>query len=109
MSACAAPPPDAPIDAPIDAPVLRLTLVGSGERLLRLEKRLRCAAGGLGFALDLDIRKDGDSLGIPHADTPALLQDGRIVFSGLPRTEAIEDWLRREAIESSPCSATRSR
>lgn len=99
MPACAPPPPD----ASVDAPVLRLTLVGSGERLLRLEKRLRCAAGGLGFALDLDIRKDGDSLGIPYADTPALLRDGRIVFTGLPRTEAIEDWLRAEVTKRFPC------
>jgi hypothetical protein len=86
VPACATPP--------VDAPVLRLTLVGSGERLLRLEKRLRCAAASLGFGLDLDIRKDSEALGILYADTPALLRDGQLVFSGLPRTEAIEGWLR---------------
>jgi hypothetical protein len=87
MSACVPPP--------ADAPVLHLTLVGSGEPLLRLEKRLRCAAGGLGFALDLKIRKDNEALGIPYAELPALLHDGQIVFRGLPRTEVIETWLRR--------------
>lgn len=86
MTACA--------PLPAGAPVLRLTLVGSGEPLLRLEKRLRCAAAGLGFALDLQIRKDSEALGIPYAHTPAILREGRVVASGLPRTEAIEDWLR---------------
>lgn len=76
------------------APCVALTLVGSGEPLLRLEKRLACAAGGLGLALKLDICKDAETLGIPHAQTPALLAEGTIVFTGLPRTEAIEAWLR---------------
>ena len=73
---------------------IALTLVGSGESLLRLEKRLSCAAAGLGLALNLDIRKDAESLGIPFAQTPAVLSDGRVVLYGLPRTEDIEAWLR---------------
>lgn len=73
---------------------VRLTLVGSGEDALRLEKRLRCAAGGLGLALELDVRKDAQALGIPYEKTPALLLQGQIALSGLPRTEEIEDWLR---------------
>jgi len=44
MTICAAPPPG--------APVIHLTLVGSGEPLLRLEKRLSCVLGPLlGVAL----------------------------------------------------------
>ncbi len=86
MTICRVPPPD--------APVIALTLVGSGESLLRLEKRLGCAASGLGLALALDIRKDPEALGISLAQTPAILQAGRMVFSGLPRTEEIEAWLR---------------
>jgi len=86
MSVCLTPAPDAPRVA--------LTLVGSGEPLLRLEKRLSCAAAGLGLTLDMDIRKDAESFGIPFAQTPAVLSDGRVVLSGLPRTEDIEAWLR---------------
>lgn len=41
MNACRQPPPD--------APRFPLTPVGSGEPLLRLEKRLSCAAGARGY------------------------------------------------------------
>ena len=92
MSACITPPPGAPIIA--------LTLVGTGEPLLRLEKRLSCAAAGLGLALDLTISKDAEALGIPFAQTPAVLVEGRVVFSGLPRTEEIEAWLGNHAFQS---------
>ena len=85
MNACTSAPPG--------ARRIALTLVGSGEPLLRLEKRLSCAAAGLGLALDLSIRKDAENLGIPFAQTPAVLIGGRPVFSGVPRTEDIEDWL----------------
>ncbi len=85
MSACITPPPD--------APVIALTLVGTGDPLLRLEKRLHCAAAGLELALDLTIRKDAEALGIPFAQTPAVLVDGRVALTGLPRTEEIEAWL----------------
>jgi hypothetical protein len=88
MTPCHLPPPD--------APRLALTLVGSGEPLLRLEKRLSCAAAGLGLALDVEIRKDAEAMGIPFEQTPAVLVDGQMAFSGLPRTEEIEDWLREK-------------
>ena len=86
MSACLTSPPD--------APRIALTLVGAGEPLLRLEKRLSCAAAGLGLALDLDIRKDAESLGISFAQTPAVVSGGKVVLHGLPRTEDVEAWLR---------------
>lgn len=79
---------------PTGAPVLRLTLVGSGEPLLRMEKRLHCAATGAGMALELSICKNAEALGIPLQQTPAVLLAGRVVLSGLQRTEAIEAWLR---------------
>lgn len=87
MSACRFPSPD--------APRLKLVLMGSGEPLLRLEKRLDCAAAGLGLALEFAVRRDHESFGLAYGDTPALVLDGRLVFSGLPRTETLETWLRK--------------
>ena len=83
------------IPPPPGAPVIELTLVGAGEPLIRLERRLHCAASGLGFRLDLTLRKDPEALGIPYMQTPAILADGRVLLSGLPRTEDIETLLRR--------------
>lgn len=80
--------------APTGAPMIPLTLVGSGESLLRMEKRLHCAATGAGMALELTISKDAETLGIPLQQTPAVLLAGRVVLSGLQRTEVIEAWLR---------------
>lgn len=65
--------------------------------MLRLEKRLSCAAAGLGYALNLEIRKDAEVLGIPFGQTPAVLQNGTIVLHGVPRTEEIEAWFRARA------------
>jgi len=79
----------------VSAPVLKLTLVGVGEPLLRLQKRLSCAASGLGLRLEMEIRKDAAALGFPYTRTPSVLLEGRVALSGLPRTEEIEDWLRR--------------
>jgi hypothetical protein len=86
MSSCATPP--------THAPVISITLAGSGEPLLRMEKRMSCAAAGLGIRLDMEIRKDADALGIPYSQTPAVLHNGKVILSGLPRTEEIEVWLR---------------
>jgi len=86
MSACVALPPD--------APVIQLTLVGTGEPLLRMEKRLSCAASGAGIRLDVEIRKDAEAMGIPIQQTPVLLHNDKLIFSGLPRTEEIESWLK---------------
>jgi len=86
MSACLTPPPG--------ARRIALTLVGSGEPLLRLEKRLSCAAAGLGLALDMDIRKDAESLGMTFEQTPAVLIDGCVVIEGLQRTETLAAWLQ---------------
>lgn len=89
MTACVAPPPG--------APVVALTLVGAGEPLIRLEKRLHCAAAGLGLRLALTLDKDPEARGIPYAQTPAVLADDIVVLSGLPRTEDIEAWLRQHS------------
>ncbi len=88
--------------APANAPVVRLTVVGSGEALLRMEKRLHCAAAGAGVALELAIRKDAEALGIPFERTPVVLRAGQVVLDGLLRTEAIEAWLRQAAHAEKP-------
>ena len=59
-----------------------------------MEKRLSCAAAGLGIRLNMDIRKDADALGLAYQQTPAVLHDGKVIFSGLHRTEEIEAWLK---------------
>jgi len=76
------------------APIVSLTLVGAGEPLLRMEKRLSCAAAGLCIRLEMDIRKDADALSIAYQQTPTVLHDGKVIFNGLPRTEEIERWLK---------------
>ena len=48
----------------------------------------------MGVRLEIEIRKDADVLGIPYAQTPAVLHEGKVIFNGLPRTEEIETWLR---------------
>jgi hypothetical protein len=83
------------VNPPVDAPLIQLTLAGTGEPLLRMEKRLSCAAGGAGIRLMLDIRKDIEAPDIPHAQTPLVLHEGKVIFSGLPRTEEIEAWLKK--------------
>lgn len=93
--------------APANAPVLRLTLVGSGESGLRMEKRLHCAAAGAGVALELVIRKDAETLGIPFERTPAVLRAGQVVLEGLLRTEDIEAWLRQVAHAEKPGAVQR--
>ena len=81
--------------APAGAPTVELTLVGAGDPVLRLEKRLHCAAAGLGLWLALTLDKDPEALGIPYAQTPSVLAGGVVILSGLPRTEDIEAWLRQ--------------
>lgn len=86
MNPCRLPPPN--------APSLSLILADSGEPLPCLEKRLTCAAAGMGVALEVEIRKDADALGIPYSSTSAVLADGEVAFPDLPCTEEIEAWLR---------------
>jgi hypothetical protein len=74
--------------------IMKLTLAGTGEPLLRLQKRLGCAATELGLTLQLDIEKHPEAVGLRHGQTPAVLAQGRCIVSGLPRTEEIVAILR---------------
>jgi hypothetical protein len=73
---------------------MKLTLVATGEPLLRLQKRLRCAATELGVTLQLDIEKHPEAVGLRYEQTPAVLAKGRCLVSGLPCTEEIVAILR---------------
>ena len=68
---------------------LKLTLVGVGYALLRLQKRLGCAAADLGVTLQLDVEKHPEAVGVRYDQTPAVPVQGRCIVSGLPRTEEI--------------------
>ena len=74
--------------------IMKLTLVGAGEPLLRLQKRLGCAAAELGVTLQLDIEKHPEAVGLRYEQTPAVLSQGRCLVNGLPRTEEIVTLLR---------------
>ena len=82
------------INPPTNAPVINLVLVGRGEPLLKMEKRLSCAAAGAGIRLKVDISKDAEAMGILLSQTPTVLHNGKMIFKGLPRTEEIEAWLK---------------
>jgi hypothetical protein len=74
--------------------IMKLTLVGTGEPLLRIQKRLGCAATELGVTLHLDIERHPEAVGLRYEQTPAVLAQGRCLVSGLPRTEEIVTILR---------------
>jgi hypothetical protein len=74
--------------------IMKLTLVGAGEPLLRLQKRLGCAATELGVTLQLDIEKHPEAVGLRYEQTPAVLAQGRCLVSGLPHTGDIVAILR---------------
>jgi glutamine amidotransferase len=72
---------------------LVLTVVGHGEAVQRMQKRVQCAAHAQGRALTLDTSNSLDAYGLRYEDTPALVHRGAVVWKGLPRTEEIEAWL----------------
>lgn len=82
-----------------NAPCLQLTVVGMGESLLRLQKRLGCAAVELGMTLQLRIEKNPEPFGLRYDQTPAVLAQGRMVLTGLPQTEEIVAVLRHCTVQ----------
>lgn len=80
--------------------VMILTLVGAGESLLRLQKRLGCAAAELGVTLQLSIEKNPEIWGLTYAQTPAVLAQGKHLMTGLMRTEDIVQILRARLAEA---------
>lgn len=78
----------------MDQKVMKLTVVGTGVPLLRLQKRLGCAAAELGVTLQLSIEKNPETWGLAYAQTPAVLAKGKRLMTGLMRTEDITPILR---------------
>jgi len=72
---------------------LVLTVVGYGEAVQRMQKRVQCAAQALGKLVTLDTSTSLDEYGLRYEDTPALVHQGAVVLNGLSRTEEIEAWL----------------
>lgn len=74
-------------------PPVELTVIGYGEAVMRMQKRVRCAAHALQMPLTLHTSVALDAYGLRYEDTPALAHQGAVVIQGLPRTEMIEAWL----------------
>lgn len=84
-------------------PVLQLTVIGAGESLLRMEKRLRCAATALGLTLQLEIDKHSENYVLAYSETPAVRVGTRWLARGLLGTEALTERLRAHlALQGEP-------
>ena len=85
-----------------DAPPLKVRILGRGERVTRLKKRLRCAAGALGISLEIEQVADdvqAAELGARHG--PLVLLEDRILADGPEPVEVIQDRLL-EHLEQRP-------
>jgi len=78
---------------PVPTPPLELTVVGYGEAVQRMQKRVQCAAFALGRELTLGISNSVDAYGLRYEETPVLIHQGSVVLNGLLPTEEIEAWL----------------
>jgi hypothetical protein len=62
---------------------LRILILADGDDVLRLYKRVGCAARALGVELEIEEKQRG-------ADVPRVFVNGSLLLEGLQRTEAIE-------------------
>lgn len=67
-------------------------IIADGEDALRLSKRVICAARALGIELTIETQR-GDGA------TPRVVIDGSLLTEGLPRTEDIEQRLRKALLD----------
>ncbi len=74
--------------------LMQLTVMGTGESLLRMQKRLGCAATELGMTLQIGIDKSPEVWGLTYRQTPAVMAQGKCLLTGLKRTEEIVTILR---------------
>ncbi len=81
---CALPPGE-------KAPRLRVQVIGRGQEVLRLKKRLVCAAGALGVLLDIEYLPDdirAAELGARRG--PLVMAAGRVIADGPEPVEQIQ-------------------
>jgi len=93
----------------MDQKVVQLTVIGTGEPLLRMQKRLSCAAAELGLSLQIDIDKNPEVWGLTYGQTPAVMAQGKCLLSGLKRTEEIVTILRTWLAENTSDSLGNAR
>jgi hypothetical protein len=79
--------------------IISLMLMGYGEALLRMEKRLGCAARRAAVQLHLVVDKNYQPRDISLAHLPVVTYQGQRVFEGLPSTETIQAWLEKVACQ----------
>ena len=75
---------------------LRVQVIGRGEDVLRLKKRLKCAAGALGVRLTIEHLPDeirAAELGARRG--PLVLAAGRVIADGPEPVELIQERLAR--------------
>lgn len=80
---------------PDGAPLVKLTLQGAGENLLRMEKRLHCAAVAVGVRIVLTVEKQLSLLGVDDHSNPVVFYQNNLLMQGLMRTEEIEQRLHQ--------------
>lgn len=69
-----------------------ITIIADGEDALRLHKRVRCAARGLGLEITVTEQR-------ANGQAPEVWLNDDLLFTGLPRTEEIEQQLERWSLK----------
>jgi len=67
---------------------LNVVILANGEDALRLHKRVRCAARGLGLEITVTEQR-------ANGKAPEVWINDDMLFTGLPRTEEVEQQLER--------------
>ncbi len=87
------------------APKLRLQIIGQGEDVLRLKKRLNCATSAMGMKLSIELLPDdirAAELGARRG--PLVVMNGAIIADGLEPVESIQasmEWqLQQESLKT---------
>jgi len=78
-------------------PTLSLALSGYGEDLVRMEKRLGCAARGASVNVQWVVHKIDPSSSAVCPQGPFISFKGQPVFTGLVTTEVLQAWLKEAA------------
>jgi len=84
------------VNTPPDKPVLKLTIIGKGLEVEKMQKRLRCAARATGDELQLSWQHlNPQELSIGASHSVAISNNGKLLLDGLKPTETIEGLLKQ--------------